>query len=235
MLFFISPPFGNYINLPYTIPIRGSYTLNSRPGLFSQIFKTLRYSFQYNGWVNKIGLRNPGIDYAIKNYNNNHIVSIAIMNYNEIPKFLNKIPDDMNLEINVSCPNTEHSLIDKDIHLFLNPKRQWCIIKLSPLIDKKLIDTYYRQGFRQFNCGNTLPIKEGGLSGSSLIPYHSKNINYIKKTYPDSVIIATGGIQSWKDIDYYIDNGADHISISSVLFNPFQFCLLYSKYYFNLK
>ena len=44
----------------------------------------------------------------------------------------------MNLEINVSCPNTEHSLIDKDINLFLNPKRKWCIIKLSPLIDKNI-------------------------------------------------------------------------------------------------
>jgi dihydroorotate dehydrogenase len=235
MLFFISPPFGNYIHLPKTIPIKGSYTLKPRYGLFSQISKTLRYSFHYNGWINKIGLRNPGIDYAIKQYQNNHIVSIAILNQKEIKPLLKKIPEDMNLEINISCPNTEHSLIHKDIHHFLNPKRRWCIIKLSPLIDKNLIDSYYQQGFRQFNCGNTLPIKEGGLSGSTLIPYHSKNIRYIKKTYPDTIVIATGGIRTWKDIQEYQSYGANHISVSTILFNPFQFFILYSKYYFNLK
>ncbi len=235
MLFFISPPFGNYINLPYTIPIKGSYTLKPRTGLFSQICKTLRYSFHHGGWVNKIGLRNPGIDYAIKHYNNNHIVSIAIMKQDEIYKFLDKIPDEMNLEINVSCPNTEHKLINKNIHLFLNPMRKWCIIKLSPLIDHKLIDKYYQQGFRQFNCGNTLPVKEGGLSGTHLFPYHSKNISYIKKKYPDSVVIGTGGIRSWKDVVNYQINGADHISVSTLLFNPVKFLMLYINYYSNLK
>ena len=44
-MIFISPPFGNYINLSNTIPIRGSFTLEERPGKWSQIFKTLRYSF----------------------------------------------------------------------------------------------------------------------------------------------------------------------------------------------
>ena len=66
-MFFISPPFGNYINLPHTTSIKGSYALEPRSGLLPQILKTLRYSFQHNGWINKIGLRNPGIDYAIKN------------------------------------------------------------------------------------------------------------------------------------------------------------------------
>ena len=38
-MLFISPPFGNYINLPKTIPIRGSFTLNERPGKWMQILK----------------------------------------------------------------------------------------------------------------------------------------------------------------------------------------------------
>jgi hypothetical protein len=29
-----------------------------------QILKTLRYSFVHSGWVNKIGLRNKGIDWV---------------------------------------------------------------------------------------------------------------------------------------------------------------------------
>ena len=57
MKLFISLPFGNYIDLPYTIPIRGSYTIEPRKGLLLQVLKTLRYSYENNGWINKIGLR----------------------------------------------------------------------------------------------------------------------------------------------------------------------------------
>ena len=91
MNLFISPPFGNYINLPYTRSIKGSFTLEPRPGLFSQIIKTLRYSFEHKGWINKIGLRNKGIDWAVDKYKNgyfdfyrNSVISIAILEENEI-------------------------------------------------------------------------------------------------------------------------------------------------------
>ena len=36
-MLFISPPFGNYIFLPYTKSIKGSYTLEPRTGLFSEL------------------------------------------------------------------------------------------------------------------------------------------------------------------------------------------------------
>ena len=54
--------------MPNTLSIMGSYTLERRTDLFFQVIKTFRYSFEHNGWVNKIGLRNKGLDYAIKNY-----------------------------------------------------------------------------------------------------------------------------------------------------------------------
>ena len=72
----ISPPFGNYIELPKCKSVKGSFTLNPREGLIKQIFKTLRYSFKYGGWINKIGLRNMGLDYAIQNYNKKDIIFI---------------------------------------------------------------------------------------------------------------------------------------------------------------
>ena len=174
-MLFISPPFGNYINLSNTMSIKGSYTLKPRKGLLSQIVKTLRYNYQLGGWVNKIGLRNKGIDYGLKQYNpRTDIISIAILKHSEIKDFLEKIPDDTNIEINVSCPNTDKKMINYDLHYFLNNKRKWCIIKLSPTIDLKLVDSYYKQGFRQFHCSNTIPVKNGGLSGISLIPYNIK-------------------------------------------------------------
>jgi hypothetical protein len=45
-----------------------SFTITKRSDLLLQIMKTLRYSTEYNGWVNKIGLRNPGIEWAIDKY-----------------------------------------------------------------------------------------------------------------------------------------------------------------------
>ena len=238
-MLFISPPFGNYINLPYTRSIKGSFTLKPRPGLISQIFKTLRYSFIHKGWINKIGLRNNGIDWAINKYKNgyfnfyrNSVISIAIMNENKIEEFLEKIPDDMDLEINISCPNTEHSLVDQNIHKFLNPQRKWCSIKLSPLCTPEQIDCYYNQGFRKFHCSNTLPVSNGGLSGSSLKPYTSSLISIINEKYDDVEIIAGGGIRDITDIIMYKNNGANLFSVSTICFNPFMFSKLYLEVLF---
>lgn len=180
-MIFISPPFGNYFSFENTISIKGSYTLEPRYGLLSQIIKTLRYSPENSGWINKIGLRNKGIDYAIENYDRKSIISVAILDKQDIPKILKKIPDDMNVEINVSCPNANKKMVDEDIQKFINSKRDWCIIKLSPECTDSKIDNYYKMGFRQFHCCNTLPTISGGLSGKSILPYSTNMIKKIKK------------------------------------------------------
>ncbi len=229
-MLFISPPFGNYINLPKTISIRGSFTLNERTGKWPQIFKTLRYKgAPYNGWVNKIGLRNPGIDYAIKTYKKGEIISIAIMKQKEIEYIANKIPDDMDIELNVSCPNTHKHMINNGLKVFLNKKRKWCIIKLPPINFKEDMDRYYEEGFRQFHLSNTLPTKYGGLSGEILKPYTNNNMKYIRKYYKDVVIIAGGGIRNMEDIKLYEDGGANHFSVSTLCFNP----ILFLKFYWD--
>jgi len=241
MNLFISPPFGNYINLPYTTSIKGSFTLEKRNGLFSQIFKTLRYSFKMNGWINKIGLRNKGINWAINKYNSksifnsyrNSIISIAIMKEEEIDEFLNKIPKRMNLELNISCPNTDEKLIQNNLHKFLNNERKWCSIKLSPHTKMELIDDFYSQGFRKFHCCNTLPISRGGLSGIKLIPYVCTLTKQIKTKYPDCEVISGGGIRNIETLEKYKSCGADHFSVSTILFNPFLFGILYVKFIFK--
>ena len=231
-MLFINPPFGNYIRFPKTQSIHGSFTYNARPGLFSQILKTLRYSFKYQGWVNKIGLRNPGLQYAIQKYNRTDIISIAILEQNEIDKILDILPKEQNIELNVSCPNIDKGVFTKNLSKFINNSRDWCIIKLSPTTDTKLIDSYYRQGFRQFHCSNTLPIKEGGLSGNVLIPYTLKHINYLKK-FEDVIIIAGGGVYDIETYNKYKKAGANHISISTILFNPLRFALFYYDFINN--
>lgn len=229
-MFFINPPFGNYINLPKTTRIYGSYTLYPRSGLIMQIIKTLRYSKKYGGWVNKIGLRNKGVDYAIENVPKEHIISVAIMNEEEIPKLIEKIPKERNIELNISCPNVKKSNGLKEIEGFLNDSRKWCIIKLSPMTTEKEIHEYYKKGFRQFHCCNTIPVKEGGLSGKTLIPYTEKKIEYLKSKYKDVEIISGGGIERWSDVKNYERKGASHFSVSTGFFNPFKMVVLYWNY-----
>ena len=232
-MFFIGPPFGNYIRLPDTVPIKGSFTLEERTGLLMQIYKTLYYSKVHEGWVNKIGLRNKGIDYAIKDFekgNKNDVYSIAVLKKEDIPILVKKIPENMNIELNVSCPNAEKKMETDGLEQFLNPLRRWCIVKLSPTVDSKLVDKYYNVGFRQFHCSNTIPVEDGGLSGRKIIPYTDKHIMYIRKHYPNCEIIAGGGVNTWGVAKHYSLLGANHFAASTVFFNPLLAGNLYINY-----
>ena len=230
-MLFISPPFGNYIHLPQIKSIKGSYTLEPRDGLILQILKTLRFSFDKNGWINKIGLRNKGLQYGIDNYNHQtDILSIAVMDESEIEPILNMLPHWTNIELNVSCPNTDKHMINTGLKSFLNKKRNWCIIKLSPLEKSNNIDNFYNVGFRQFHASNTLPSEKGGISGPILKSYTIGTIKYIKSQYDDSIVIAGGGIRTLKDVKDYKEAGADHFSISTLCFNPVSFLKFYFEY-----
>ena len=238
----ISPPFGNYITSPGVMSIKGSFTVYPRPGKWLQIFKTLRYSYTYSGWCNQIGLRNPGIDSAIKNYKKgNSIISIAVLEKEDIDIFKKKLPEDMDIEINISCPNTEHNMIRDGIHKLITEKRNWCIVKLSPLDNISSVDVLYNNGFRQFHCSNTLPTKnlqfckyKGGLSGPMLIPYTTKLVKEIRKKYPDTTIIAGGGVQNIHTYNHYMNTGANYVSVSSILFTPWKYQKLYSDIYLKI-
>ena len=65
---------GSRIKLKKTISIRGSFTPEPRKGLLKQTYKTLRHTKK--GWVNKIGLRNPGIQSY--SFDNSSVISFAI-------------------------------------------------------------------------------------------------------------------------------------------------------------
>ena len=102
---FIAAPFGNYIKTSNTISVTGSWTIEKRKGRIKQIVKTLRYTKR--GWVNKIGLRNPGFEHGIKNHKENDVFSIAGIEKDDWKIFAEMIPNDLNLEVNMSCQNIE--------------------------------------------------------------------------------------------------------------------------------
>jgi len=237
MTIFISPPFGNYINLPKTKSIIGSYTLKPRGGLFFQILKTLRLT-EINGeyhWVNKIGLRNKGIYHGLQQYNHSSdILSIAILEKEEIEELNQIIPSHVNLEINVSCPNTEKEMISDGVKIFLNPEREWCCLKLSPITETVMVDKYYKDGFRQFHCCNTLPSEKGGISGEMVKPHSEKLVSCISSNYPECQIVAGGGIYKHGDMLKYQKLGATHFSVSTLFFNPVKTFFFFHDYYMTL-
>ena len=44
------------------------------------------------------------------------------MDKSEIKPILDKVPEDMDIELNVSCPNTEESMVKEGLKPFLNNK-----------------------------------------------------------------------------------------------------------------
>ena len=128
---------------------------------------------------------------------------------------------------NEICIMSEKSIFSPVLNC-LSDKEWLQIIKVF----KYDFNRYYNEGFRQFHLSNTLPTKYGGLSGPSLKPYTQRNIQYIKKFYPNCIIIAGGGIQSMKDIEEYKKAGANYFSISSIFFHPFKTLSFFSDIYF---
>ena len=107
----------------------------------------------------------------------------------------------------------------------------YCIVIVSPQssVDELLylIDDI---GFKQIHCCNTLPVKEGGLSGKTLRPYVNKMIAVIRSNWGDSIeIIAGGGVKNFKDVNDYLTFGANHISLGTICFTPWKVKALINK------
>ena len=104
--FFIAAPFGNYIKPKGCIPVTGTFTKNPRGNRLWSVLSTLRYDFKSNGWVNKLGLPNPGLNKGLMKLDNrpNDILSIAEVVRGDFKRMNHTIPLNQNLEINLSCP-----------------------------------------------------------------------------------------------------------------------------------
>ena len=220
--FFISAPFGNYIKPKGTIPVTGTFTLNPRGNRFWAVLKTLRYNTAQQGWVNRLGLPNPGIREGLKKEST--VISIAEIEKGDFQKLNVLIPENQSIELNLSCPNLNKKLSWESAKCFNSEKREWCIAKLSPLTtpeELKFVVEFL--GFTQLHFSNTLPTVQGGLSGPMLRGYTTELIDLARSEYGNSVeIIAGGGVSDFGSVTNYLSNGADHVSIGSVCFNPFK-------------
>ena len=220
MKYYIAAPFGNYLHKPDMYSVMGTYTLQPRPGLLTQILQTLRYSFHYKGWVNKLGLRNPGIHDAINKYYQNpsrRIISLYGFNKGEW-ETLAKYTRGMKQELNISCPNVENKFHNTGCPVELFPD---AILKMSPLTTEEEIVMYMERGVRRWHFSNTLPVSQGGLSGKTLMQYNRKLIKFTLSEDKRAKVIGGGGVTSMSDVRFYKDLGCIGVSLGSVCMLPF--------------
>ena len=225
--FFIAAPFGNYIKPKGCIPVTGTFTRNPRGNRLWSVLSTLRYDFKSNGWVNKLGLPNPGLNKGLMKLDNrpNDILSIAEVVRGDFKRMNHTIPLNQNLEINLSCPNLRKRMPWDDAVYFTRVKsREWCIAKLSPLTTPEEIEFVIEElGFKQLHFSNTLPVSKGGLSGPTLKPYTLELIDIVREQWGEEIeIIAGGGVRDFGAVCDYLSAGANHVSLGSVCFNPFK-------------
>jgi len=226
---FISAPFGNYINSERTISVHGTFTRNPRGNRLWSVLKSLRYDRRLGGWVNKLGLPNPGLHQGLCNVDNkpSDVLSISEIKRGDFQKMNNIIPLNQSLEINFSCPNLGKKLPLDGAGIFTKVKsREWCIAKLSPLTDGDELEFVIEHlGFKQIHLSNTLPLPNGrgGLSGATLKPYTLELIDLVREQWGNRIeIIAGGGVSDFGGVMDYLKAGANHVSLGSVCFNPFK-------------
>ena len=220
--FFIAAPFGNYIKPKGCIPVAGTFTLNARGNRFLAVAKTLRYNSAQGGWVNKLGLPNPGIRNGLEK--NPTVISIAEIDKGDFQRLNVLIPENQSIELNLSCPNLDKKLSWESARSFTPNTRKWCIAKMSPLTTPEEIKFVVEHlGITQLHFSNTLPTIRGGLSGPMLRGYTTELIELARSEYGNSVeIIAGGGVSDFGSVTDYLSSGANHISLGSVCFNPFK-------------
>jgi len=219
-MFYIAAPFGNYLKIKNTRSVIGSFTLKKRKGLLKQIAKTLRY--KDGNWYNSLGLRNPGIHFGLKYYyrSKRDIISLAAIEPEDWIELNKIVPDNVDLEINISCPNIKHfEDYTQGIENFINSKRK-VIAKLAPGTEIATVGALLDKGFKSFHCCNTKPTEHGGMSGRKLRPHVINLCTVIKSLDKNAEIIAGGGIYEYQDVSYYKNFGATSFSLGTVCFHP---------------
>ena len=218
----LSPPFSNiYPNIKGSTRITGTYTLNRRRGMY-RVVTSLRKT--KNGWLNNVGLRNPGII----NYNKeNSIISVSLQDLSEWDEFFEILQaksflyNILGIEFNISCPN--HDTVNINNEMILQSKRIFknTIIKMPHNSSLDFIEKICDTDIDILHISNSQKTSKGGLSGKSLINNNLIKIHHIKENF-NKKVIAGGGIYSFKEILDYKSVGADYFSLGTCLINPFR-------------
>lgn len=198
------------------------------------------------GYLNAVGLANPGSDVFAHEIMNNQIpliVSIVGSSQSDFPKLISKF-DKLNIlgyEINLSCPHVakmgmevgdDLDLVTKIIKTIKSKTKKPVIVKvgIGNTDVLKLASKIKESGADAITAINTIramainvetgmPIlsnKVGGLSGIPLKPIGVRCVFEITKKV-NIPVIGCGGIFTWEDAVEYILAGATAIELGSVI------------------
>lgn len=226
----VSAPFGNYIRPAGCTATLGTFTVMDRPGRPWRILKTVRYYPRLKAWVNKIGLRNPGIGWVKKQVAagkldlSDKLVSIHGFNDEEWYSLVADIAElrPMGVELNMSCPNVGHIAWPEDLFARAVATGVPVVLKVPPVNYDLMVEQAVQQGVRAMHCCNTLPVPAGGVSGLPLKPVALQCIRDLRQRPwgEDVWIIGGGGIRSASEIDEYRAAGANSFAIGTIVMNP---------------
>lgn len=229
----ISAPFGNYVQPKGAVATLGTFTAARRAGRLWRILATVRYYPRLKAWVNKIGLRNPGIDWLAA-----RVASSRIDPRDKLVSIHGFVPDDwwrlldaiarirpLGVELNMSCPNVGE--IDWPRELFVRACATGLpvVVKLPPVQFELLLEEAIAAGIRRFHCCNTLPIPAGGLSGKPLKPVALQCIRRVLDLVPPGCrselrIVGGGGVREVQDVDDFAKAGVHAIAVGTKVMNP---------------
>lgn len=224
----ISAPFGNYVRPAGATPTLGTFTAERRRGRVWRIFKTLRYAPSMGAWVNKIGLRNPGVDWLVERVRagkddvSNAIVSIHGFNEREWYTLIEKVAalQPLAIELNVSCPNVGEMSWPSELFERAVASGVRTIVKIPPVRYHAMVDAAVGAGVRTLHCCNTIPVPAGGMSGKPLLPVCLDVIAHVRAAQPEVEIIGGGGITRPGDVDLYADAGVRHAAVGCKALDP---------------
>ncbi len=214
----LSPPFSNFYRNENCTNIIGTYTANKRRGLH-RVLTTLRPT--KNGWYNKVGLRNPGIE-KIK-YKKSDIVSIHLFTKDDWYKVYNVLAslEISGIEINISCPNVDKTFLNQEILDQALKTFKNVFVKLSNGYEYRDVINLYERGINSFHISNTMKTSRGGLSGINLVYNNISLIKSLKRELKSDIrVIGGGGIYDLNIARLYKEAGSDYLSLSTILLNP---------------
>ncbi len=230
----ISAPFGNYVRPEGATATLGTFTAANRPGRLWRVLKTVRYYPRLRAWVNKIGLRNPGIGWLEERVaaGDEDVSRCAVSVHGFVDDDWSVLLDAIAritpaaVELNMSCPNIGEIHWPDDIFERAVATDVPVIVKIPPVRYDAMVAQALEAGIRTFHCCNTLPVAAGGLSGQPLKPVSLGVIAGLHERYDTQLgadglkIIGGGGIRTVDDVDEYARVGVQHIALGTITMNP---------------
>lgn len=233
----ISAPFGNYVRPAGATPTVGTFTLERRRGRVWRVLRTVRRYRRLGAWVNRIGLRNPGIGWLEGRVGRGRedlsgkVLSVHGFDEEEWVELARRARalSPLAIELNMSCPNVEPA--DRRGYPFDRIASggggsAGLIVKLPPVRYEAMARAALEAGIVAFHCCNTLPVPGGGMSGKPLMPLSLRCLEVVRGLGEASgvgaglVLIGGGGITGAEDVDRYAEAGATHVALGTRVMHP---------------